>query len=75
MAYTKIVVSRNALSLIRFLAVEDESGREGTTQLTQALQSALPTLVAADFELSAAGDSNLNAVAFLQFKRLDDCSG
>jgi hypothetical protein len=58
-----------------FLAVEDESGRKGTCQFAQAIQSALPALITAHFELEAAGDSNLDIVAFFQFKRLDDLGG
>src|ERR1017187_656639 len=71
MAYTKTLVSRNALSLIRFLAVEDESGRERTPYLAQIIQGALPALIAADFESAAPRDPNFDAVAFFQFERLD----
>src|ERR1700684_2114688 len=68
-------VSRNALALIRFLAVEDEPGGERTPQLSQTIKGPLPALIAAHFEDPAAGDSNLDSVAFLQFKRLDDGGG
>jgi hypothetical protein len=56
---------------MRFLAVEDEASREGPPELSQALDSAATTFIAADFERSCAGDSNFDIVAFLQFKRLD----
>src|SRR5258708_5650957 len=66
MAYTKTFVSRNALSLIRLLAVEDESRRKRTPQLAQRIQRALSAWIAADFEGAGARNSNLDAVAFLQ---------
>src|SRR5258707_2409220 len=72
MAYTKTFVSRNALSLIRFLAVEDESGRKTTPQLAQVIKSAFTAPVASDFKSSAPSDPNLDAVAFFQFEGFDD---
>jgi hypothetical protein len=56
-----------------FFAVENESGREGTPELAQSLQSAPATLIAAYFEGFLASDPNLDIVAFFQLKRLDDC--
>jgi hypothetical protein len=75
MAYTKTLVSRNALALIRFLAVEDESGRKRAPQLAEVVQSALTTVIAGDFEDATARDSNLDAVPFFECKRLDDGGG
>jgi hypothetical protein len=86
MAYTKTFVSKNALSLISlpsslfalassfmcFFAVEDESGREGTPELAQSLQSSLTALIAPDLEGTAADDSNLDIVALLELQRFDD---
>src|SRR5260370_36007344 len=66
MAYTKTFVSRNALSLIRLLAVEDESWRKRTPQLAQGIQRALTALIAADSECAAARHSNLDALRFFQ---------
>jgi hypothetical protein len=60
---------------MRFLAVEDEAGREGTSELAQVLHSAPATFIAAYFERSFTSDANLDVVAFLQFKRLHDCGG
>src|SRR5258708_18130016 len=54
MAYTKTFVSRNALSLIRLLAVENESWRERTPQLSQGIQRPLAAPIAADLEGTAA---------------------
>src|ERR1700687_2330659 len=71
MAYTKTLVSRNALSLIRFLAVEDESGRERAPQFAQAGQGPLPAQIAADFKDAAARDSNLDLIALFQLERFD----
>jgi hypothetical protein len=70
-----MLVSKNALSFIRFVAVEDESRREGTTQLAEIFYGPFPAFVAADFQLAAAGDSNLDVVALFQLKSLDDCGG
>jgi hypothetical protein len=58
-----------------FFTVEDKSGRERTTQFSETLQSTLPTLIAANFELAAARYSNLDVVAFFQLERLDDGGG
>jgi hypothetical protein len=58
-----------------FFTVEDKSGREGTTQFSETLQSTLPALIAANFELAAARYSNLDVVAFFQLERLDDGGG
>src|SRR5258708_31653844 len=52
-----------ASSFMRFFAVEDESGRERTPELAQSLQGAFPAFVAADFQLAAARDTNLDVVA------------
>jgi hypothetical protein len=60
---------------MRFLAVEDEAGREGTPELAQVLHSAPATLIATDFERTFAGDPDLDVVAFFQFKCLDDGGG
>src|ERR1700722_6748466 len=74
-AYTKMFVSRNALSLIRFVAVEDESGRKRTPEFTQLGQSAFAALIAAHVEGSFAGDLNLDIVAFFQIECLDHRGG
>src|SRR5580700_12221667 len=70
-----MLVSKNALPLIDFVAVEDESRREGTTELAQVLHSAPATFVAAHFKGFLPGDANLDVVAFFQFQRLDHRSG
>src|SRR5258708_29149353 len=46
-AYTNTLVSKNALALIDVVAVEDESRREGTTELAQVLDSAPATFISA----------------------------
>src|ERR1700716_3730947 len=63
MAYTKTFVSRNALSLIRLLAVEDKPRRERTPQFSQGIQRSLTALIAVDFEGAGARHSNLDPVA------------
>src|SRR5580704_2484690 len=66
-----MLVSKNPLPIIDFVAVEDESRREGTPELAQVLHSAPAAFVAPHFERAPAGDPNLDVVAFLQLKRLD----
>src|ERR1700758_3690937 len=75
MAYTKTLVSRNALSLIRFLAVEDESGRERAPQLAETGQCPLSALIAAHLEGWALRHSNLDLIALFQLKRIDHRGG
>src|ERR1700674_4994794 len=67
-----MLVSKKALSGIRVGPVEDESWREGTPQLAQGIQRALTAMIAADLKGAAARHPNLDAVAFFQFKSLDD---
>jgi hypothetical protein len=67
--------TRHSLPGIRVRAVENESGRQGAPQLTQASKSTLSALVAADFEDPAPSDANLDPVALSQIKRIDDRSG
>src|ERR1700688_479568 len=71
MAYTKTLVSRNALSLIRFLAVEDESGRERSPQFAQTRQCPLSALIAAHLEGSALRHSDLDLIALFQLESVD----
>src|ERR1700741_2447323 len=71
MAYTKTLVSRNALSLIRFLAVEDESGRERAPQLAETGQCPLSALIAAHLEGWALRHANLDLIALFQLERVD----
>ena len=75
MAYTKTLVSRNALSLIRFFAVEDESCRERSPQFAQTCQSALSALIAAHLEGRALRHSNLDLIALFQLERVDHRCG
>jgi hypothetical protein len=58
-----------------FFAVEDKPGRQRTAQFAQAGERFLPGRITAYLESSRTGDSNLNAVSFLQLQRLDDCGG
>jgi hypothetical protein len=71
---TKLKVDHRS-SLVRFFTIEDETGGQGTPQFAQALQCFLPQLVAAHFEDAVAGESNLDVVAFLEFKGFDDSGG
>jgi hypothetical protein len=64
-------VSKNALSGIRFFAVEDESGGQWAAQLAQAGERLLAGRITAYFEGALVSDSNLDPVPFFQFERLN----
>jgi hypothetical protein len=58
-------VSRKALSGIGLFSVEDKPCRQGTAQLSQTSESALPAFIAANFENPLIDDPNLDLVTFL----------
>jgi hypothetical protein len=68
----RMLVSRNALALIRLVSIEAETSRQGTPQGAQPLDRRLPTVITFDLEPPLPGDTNFHVIAFLQSQRIDD---
>ncbi|MGA7400901.1 MAG: hypothetical protein WCC99_08225 [Candidatus Sulfotelmatobacter sp.] len=58
---------------MKLFAVENESGWQRTAQLPQAFERLLAAPIAADLELAAASDLNLDVITFFEFKCFYDC--
>jgi hypothetical protein len=73
-----MVVSKKGLrgsALIGFGAAEAEPGGKRAAETAQMVESALPAAVAADLELTVAGDTHLDLIALFQAKSFDDSRG
>jgi hypothetical protein len=66
------LVSKNALAGIGLVAVEDEAGRQGTSQIPQSGQCILAAAIPLYLECAITYDSDLDLITFLQIKGVNN---